>query len=371
MKWNEITILTSEQATEMVSNFLHELDAGGVSIEESGTLNKQRDTSFGKWYETPLNDIPEGLAEVKGYFNATVDVDSMVAGLRPRIAELREYGIDPGPGEIEVAVVDDEDWANAWKQYFKPIKVSERIAIKPTWEQYTPEGEEQVIELDPGMAFGTGTHATTTLCLQALDRVVQGGEEVIDVGTGSGILAIGAAKLGASQVLAVDLDPVAISSAAENTRLNGLEAQIDVRLSDLLGVLNHASGRIAAVSGDSAGGWVTGAKEAGVSGEVDVTIEAAASGETTTISEAAPEAMPLRISLPVDIVVANILAEIIVLFLDDVREALKPGGLYIASGIFMNKEALVDERLAAAGFEVVDKLRQEDWVAIIARKPLP
>lgn len=348
----------------MVSNFLHELDAGGVSIEESGTLNKQRDTSFGKWYETPLNDIPEGLAEVKGYFNATVDMDSMIEGLRPRIAELREFGIDPGPGQIEIAIVDDEDWANAWKQYFKPIKVSERIAIKPTWEAYTPEGNEQVIELDPGMAFGTGTHATTTLCLQALDKTVQGGEEIIDVGTGSGILAIGAVKLGASRVLAVDLDPVAVSSATENTKLNGLDEQIDVRLSDLLGVLNHASGRIAAVSGDSAGGWVTGAGDTGATGEAGVNGEAGATGE------AASALMPLRISLPVDIVVANILAEIIVLFLDDVREALKPGGLYIASGIFKNKEALVDERLAAAGFEAVDKLRQEDWVAIIARKPL-
>lgn len=310
----------------MISNFLHEMDADGVSIEESGTLNKQRDTSLGQWYEHPLNDIPEGCAVIKGYFSELdADVDALVAQLPPRIDELREFGIDPGDYTITTALVDEEDWANAWKQYFKPIRVTERLTIKPTWEDYAPSPDERIIELDPGMAFGTGTHPTTALCLRTLESVVRGGEEVIDVGTGSGILAIGAMLLGARRVLALDLDPIAVSSASENSRLNRLENDIQVHLSDLLGVLKSR--------------------------------------------EEGGNAVPLNVTVPVDLVVANILAEIILLFIDDVYAALKPGGTYIASGIFKNKEEAVAEGLEAAGFAIVDRQRDQDWIAFVAKKP--
>lgn len=327
MKWHELTISTTEEATEMISNFLHEMGAGGVSIEESGTLNKQRDTSLGQWYEHPLNDIPEGQAVIKGYFAEGTDIDGLVEALEPRVNELREFDIDIGEVIYSAAVVDDEDWANAWKQYFKPIRVSDTLTIKPTWENYEASPEERIIELDPGMAFGTGTHPTTALCLRTLESVVRGGEEVIDVGTGSGILAIGACRLGAKRVLALDLDPVAVSSATENVRLNGLSEAVEVRLSDLLGVLR----------------------------------EDGATAET--------EASTLRVTVPVDLIVANILAEIILLFLDDVREALKPGGIYIASGVYKNKESDVEEGLIRSGFEMIEKRRDEDWIAFVARKP--
>ncbi|MFD0715067.1 50S ribosomal protein L11 methyltransferase [Paenibacillus sp. GCM10027626] len=323
MKWHEITVATTEEATEMISNFLHEMDAGGVSIEESGTLNKPRDTSLGQWYEHPLNDIPEGQAVIKGYFSQDVDAEQVMAQIRPRIEQLREFDIDPGDFEISHVIVDDEDWANAWKQYFKPIRISEKLTIKPTWEEYEASPGELIIELDPGMAFGTGTHPTTSLCLRTLESVIRGGEEVIDVGTGSGILAIGAVKLGAARVLALDLDPVAVSSAKENTTLNQLEGQIQVELSDLLGVL-----------------------------QADAEAEEA-----------------LHIRVPVDLVVANILAEIILLFVDDVFAALKPGGTYIASGIFKNKELDVEKGLEAAGFKIVDRQREQDWIAFVAVKP--
>ncbi|QAY66320.1 50S ribosomal protein L11 methyltransferase [Paenibacillus protaetiae] len=322
MKWYELTIHTTEQSIEMISNFLHEMGAGGVTIEESGTLNKERDTSFGQWYETPLNDIPEGQAIIQGYFPEGTDLEEITEAVKPRIDELREFGIDPGNYTISHKLVDEEDWANNWKQYFKPIRVSETLTIKPTWEAYEPSPEEKIIELDPGMAFGTGTHPTTYLCLQTLESVVRGGEEVIDVGTGSGILAIGAIKLGAKRVLALDLDPVAVSSATDNVKLNGLEEDIDIRLSDLLGVL----------------------RQDGADSAVGVTV-------------------------PVDLVVANILAEIIMLFIDDVYEALKPGGLYIASGIYKDKEQVVEQGLLQAGFTIEEKRREEDWCAIIARKP--
>lgn len=329
MKWFELTISTTEEAQEMISNFLHEMGAGGVSIEESGTLSKQRDTSFGQWYETPLNDIPEGQAIIKGYFGEDTDTDALVAAIRPRVEELREFDIDPGTVEYIVATVDDEDWATAWKQYFKPIRISDKLTIKPTWEEYEAGPDERIIELDPGMAFGTGTHPTTSLCLQTLESVIRGGEEVIDVGTGSGILAIGACLLGAKSVLAVDLDPVAVSSAKENVSLNNLSEKVEVRLSDLLGVIKE----------ESAGGE-----------------QAAANGT-------------FRVSVPVDLVVANILAEIILMFVDDVYAALKPNGIYIASGIYKNKETDVEEGLIRHGFEIIEKRRDEDWIAIVARKP--
>ncbi|MBD2869466.1 50S ribosomal protein L11 methyltransferase [Paenibacillus arenilitoris] len=325
MKWHEVTISTTEEAQEMISNFLHEMGAGGVSIEESGSLNKPRDTSLGQWYELPLNDIPEGQAVIKGYFHEDTDTGALLEALKPRIEQLREFDIDPGDVAYSAAVVDDEDWATAWKQYFKPLRVSDTLTIKPTWETYEAGENERIIELDPGMAFGTGTHPTTALCLQTLESVVRGGEEVIDVGTGSGILAIGACRLGAKSVLALDLDPVAVSSATENVKLNDLSGQVEVRLSDLLGVLKD-----------------------GTDGEVGGS---------------------LRVTLPVDLVVANILAEIILLFIDDVYAALRPGGIYIASGVYKNKESDVEEGLVRSGFEIVEKRRDEDWIAFVARKP--
>lgn len=321
MKWNELTIHTTEEAVEMITNFLHEAGAGGVTIEEHVDNSKPRDTSLGQWFEIPPNDIPEGEAKILGYFPESIALEEVTEQIKQRIEELREYDIDPGQPEYAIREVDEDDWANNWKQYFKPLRVSERLIIKPTWEEYTPQNDlEQIIELDPGMAFGTGTHPTTSLCLRTLEGVIQPGDEVIDVGTGSGILAIGACRLGASRVLALDLDPVAVSSATENTRLNGLEDQIQVVESDLLSVLKQ--------------------------------------GQSNTVS----------VKLPVRVVVANILAEIILLFIEDVYEALEPNGIYIASGIYKNKEQVVQDALLAAGFEITQTAREEDWVAFVARK---
>lgn len=346
MRWHEITIHTTEEAIEMITNHLHELGAGGVSIEESGTLNKARDTSFGQWYEKPLNDIPEGRAEIKGYFSEGTDVEELLADLNAFYAELESYDIDTGSPRMETKVVDEEDWAHAWKAYFKPIRVSERLTIKPTWEEYEPASpDELILEMDPGMAFGTGTHATTSLCLRTLEKVVRPGDDVVDVGTGSGILAVAAVKLGAHHVLALDLDPVAVSSATENAELNGLTENITIRLSDLLGVLGGTT--VAAIN--------------------EAALNAPASTRPADTSPALP-AEDLGIRLPVRVVVANILAEIIMTFTDDVYRALQPGGVYIASGIIEAKEEAVKEALRASGFTVRDTYREEDWVAIVAEK---
>ncbi|NUU62339.1 50S ribosomal protein L11 methyltransferase [Paenibacillus agri] len=349
MLWHEVTIHTTEEAQEMISNFLYEAGAGGVSIEESGILGKVRDTRYGELYDEPLNDIPEGEAVIKGYYAESVDMDEVIAELTPRVEELREYGIDPGKALISWKTVDEEEWAHAWKQYFKPLRVSERLTIKPTWEEYTPESpNEKIIEIDPGMAFGTGTHPTTALCLRALEKNITGGEEVIDVGTGSGILAVGAMLLGAGSVLALDLDPVAVESAVENVALNRLEESITVKESDLLSLLGGEK------AADTAAGdmWPSARPEANAPIQPEVN----------------PAGDSLGVTLPVQIVVANILAEIIVLFTDDVYRALKPGGIYITSGIYKDKEGLVSQALTASGFEIIEITREEDWVAFTAGK---
>jgi ribosomal protein L11 methyltransferase len=319
MLWREITIYTTEEASEAIADWLHGQGAGGVSIEESGTLDRKRDTSLGQWYEKPLNDIPEGDALMQAYFSEEADLDRIQAGLKELIASLPGFGLNPGKGDITLASIQEEEWADAWKQYFKPTHISERLVIKPTWETYEAKPHETIIEIDPGMAFGTGTHATTALCMRTLEGVVKPGDHVIDVGTGSGILSITAIRLGAQHVLALDLDPVAVSSAKENAKLNNLSDQITVQRSDLLGALK------------------TGANDTGV-------------------------------QLPVQMVVANILAEIIITFVDDVFQALQPGGTYVASGIITRKEQDVTEALTAAGFLMEDRLEENGWVALVARK---
>jgi ribosomal protein L11 methyltransferase len=325
LRWYELTILATEPSQEMVAHYLTELGAGGVSIEESWSPDKPYDTSLGQWFDKPLNDIRPGYAVIKGYFSEGTDADAIRSQMTALLQGLPEFNYDAGEFTIETGEVKEEDWADAWKQYFKPLQVSERLTIKPTWETYMPREDELIIELDPGMAFGTGTHPTTAICLRTLESAIHGGETVIDVGTGSGILAIGALKLGASRVLALDLDPVAVSSATMNIELNGLQDVIEVRHSDLLGILSDGNGADKRAEGG--------------------------------------------VQPPVDIVVANILAEIILLFIADVMEVLKPGGIYIASGIYKNKEDDVEAGLLAGGFEIVDRVRQDDWIAFVAGKP--
>lgn len=307
----------------MISFYLHEQGAGGVAIEESGSLNRPRDTSLGQWYEAPLNHIPEGEAIIQAYYPDEPTASKVVAGLQQLLAELRTYPIDVGRADIAVKVVKEEDWENAWKQYYKPVAVTENLVIKPTWEPYEAKPGQLILELDPGMAFGTGTHATTSLCLRTLEERITPGMKVIDVGTGSGILAIAAAKLGASRVLALDLDPVAVSSAKENVRLNKLDDRIEIMQSDLLAVLRTQD-----------------------------------------------RMMLPHAAVPADLVVANILAEIILQFIDDVYASLAPGGIYVVSGVIEKKQAEVQEALLRAGFLVEGTEREQDWVVLTARKPI-
>lgn len=312
MKWSEISIHTTAEAVEAVSNLLYEMGANGVVIEDPEVLHRDWDTPFGEIYQLSPDDFPAEGVFVKAYLpmdsSQLVDV---LDELKEQLSHLTDYGLDIGKGTIAVNDVHEDEWAHAWKKYYKPVSVSERMTIKPVWEEYEPKRpDEIIIEMDPGMAFGTGTHPTTILCLRALEKYLQPGDRVYDVGTGTAILSIAAVKLGAAHVLAMDLDEVAVRSAQANTELNGVHERITVRQNNLLD---------------------------GVDEQVDV-------------------------------VVANILAEVIVRFTDDVYRVLKPGGVFIASGIIAAREADVKATMEKSGLALVETIFIDDWVAIVAKK---
>jgi ribosomal protein L11 methyltransferase len=214
-----------------------------------------------------------------------------------------------GRKEITIRFVAEEDWAHAWKQYFKPQHIGEHIVIKPSWEEYDAKPTDIVIEIDPGMAFGTGLHATTRLCLCELERYVTPGMQLADVGTGSGILAVAAIKLGATSVIATDNDPLAVKIALENITLNGVEESV------------------------------------------------------SAVESSVPPAGEF------DIVVANILADVILGMRELLKAAIKPGGLLIASGIINERAEDVRKGLTQAGFVLQETTNEGDWVAIRAQVP--
>ncbi|MGN1400743.1 MAG: 50S ribosomal protein L11 methyltransferase [Bacillus sp. (in: firmicutes)] len=312
MKWSEIAIHTTNEAVEPISNILHEAGASGVVIEDKEELLKEREDRFGEIYSLNPDDYPKEGVVVKAYLPVNSFLSETVEEIKEAINNLVSFDIDLGMNAVTVSEVNEEEWATAWKKYYHPVKISERFTIVPTWEDYAPVStDELIIELDPGMAFGTGTHPTTVLCLQALEKMVRKGDKVTDVGTGSGVLSIGAALLGASHIEALDLDEVAVQSARMNVELNKVQAQVNVSQNNLLDGFDELQ----------------------------------------------------------DVVVANILAEVIMSFTDDVYTVIKPGGFFISSGIILQKKDDVKEALIASGFEVMETMVMEDWVAFIAQKP--
>jgi ribosomal protein L11 methyltransferase len=312
MKWSEISIHTTNEAIEPISHILHEAGASGVVIEDPFELIKEREDQFGEIYQLNPDDYPNEGVIIKAYVPVNSFLGETVEAIKEAINNLIIHNIDIGKNNVTISEVNEEEWATAWKKYYNPVKISEKFTIVPTWEEYTPvHSDELLIELDPGMAFGTGTHPTTVMCIQALERTVKSGDIVVDVGTGSGVLSIAAALLGAAEVKALDLDEIAVTTARVNVELNKVSNIVTVSQNNLLD----------GVEPDSA-----------------------------------------------DVVVANILAEVIVRFTDDVYRVVKSGGYFISSGIIQQKKDFVKKALQDAGFEISETVVMEDWVAILASK---
>ena len=315
MIWHEIKVLTTLEASDALSDWLSELGAKGVSIldpaevrflEDNPQLNPAPD--FVGFEQEFLDSLGDDVV-VKAYYSNTEDLDALATSIRNQLLVISEF-LDIGKGEVSISAVDEEDWATSWKKYYKPLKISERIVIKPSWEAYTPAEGEIIIELDPGMAFGTGTHETTAMCLKLLDEYMDDTiKTVIDVGCGTGILGIAAAKLGASEVSAFDIDDNSVRIAKENAEINGVAYCVSVKKNDLLkGVATRC-----------------------------------------------------------DLVIANIVADIVILLLPDARKLLDKGGIMIASGVIHERAAAVETAFAQNGFRIEKKTVDGEWNAYVAR----
>ena len=307
--WIEVRVITKSEALEPISGIFYSLDCKGVAIEDpEDILGREQGPLTWDFADINVLEHKGKVAVVKAYFAEEDNIEDVLQYVNERLKELKEMGLDLGEAKVEHEKMYEEDWANTWKQYYKPSKVGEKIVVKPIWEEYEAKDGELVVDLDPGMAFGTGTHETTRMCIQALERYVKEESTVFDVGCGSGILAIAAAKLGAKLAVGVDLDPVAVESSIENVGYNNLK-NIEILHGNLVEVIDGKA----------------------------------------------------------DIVVANILAEIICILTDDVKRVLKDSGVFITSGIIHDRVDMVCEKLEATGFEVIEKNRDGEWNCIVAK----
>lgn len=327
MRWIEFSVTAHPEAVEPVSELLASVAANGIAIEEPYSLEDD-----GQKYTT----IPGAPVIVRAY----IPDDQYAAAIQQRIAEtlwhLRSLG-DHFVGDCQTNVVDDEDWAETWKEHFHVARIGRRIVIKPSWRDFTPDAPDlAILELDPGMAFGTGTHPTTRLCLEALEDVVLPGVDVLDVGTGSGILTIAALKLGAAQALAVDVSTVAVRVTEENLALNGLAARVTV-LQGTLGLSDEGMPLLTPAPPDA--------------GEDPVALLTA-----------------VRAVVPAQVVVANIIARVIGELAPALLAATAPGGWLITSGIIAERRAEAEGPLRAAGLQDVQVRQSGDWLAIIGRR---
>ena len=310
MEWSKVSVQTSTEAVEAVSNYLMELGAEGIQIEDAADFQNEEFLANGVWLDPDTFTHQEVGAKVTGFFNAKTHVPELVPEIQAKVAHLADFGLDPGLGTVSFDSVAEDDWANTWKQYYHPVRISHDLTIVPSWEDSEPVApNEMVIRLDPGMAFGTGTHPTTQLMLTALETLMRGSERVIDVGTGSGVLAIAAEMLGASHILATDVDQVAVDNAKMNLAFNPV-SKIDVIANDLL----------------------------------------------TGIDEQA------------DLILANILAEVLLPLIPQLDAVLAPHGQVVLSGIFYDKVQPVKQALEANHFVVNAENRLGDWSALVAHR---
>ncbi|MCI5943418.1 MAG: 50S ribosomal protein L11 methyltransferase [Eubacterium sp.] len=321
MKWNKLTIETTTAAEDMLSYELQEMGIEGVEIEDHVPLSEE-DRKIMYVDLLPDEIAPDdGTAKISCYVDEKDDLDAVVAKIRDKIEELSAF-MPMGTGKITFDVTEEEDWINNWKVFFKPFRLDDNIVIKPTWETLTDQKEDDiVIEIDPGTAFGSGSHETTKLCISQLKKYMKKDTELLDVGTGSGILSIIGLKLGAAHAVATDIDPNAIRATEENFEIN------------------HVSDGQAAVF------------------QVNILDEKEAAGFYEKNG-----------GKQYDIIVANILADVIIPLSGIVSPLLKEDGVFITSGIINTMEEAVKEAMLSNHFEILEINHMKDWVNITAKK---
>ena len=310
MEWIELIVHTTTEGSDPVSDILMECGASGTMIEDRADI-PDPSKPHGIWEIIDpklLDQMPEDVL-VHAWFEENSALPSLLETIRGRLSGMDASG-SFGSLAMETRSVNDEAWTDVWKKYFKPFYAGKHLVVKPTWEPFTPKTGDLVIEIDPGMAFGSGTHETTGMCLSMLEEIISGGEEIIDVGTGSGILAIGAALLGAGHVLAIDIDPDAVKVARENVRKNHVENTVSVQEGNLLD----------------------------------------------------------RVSAVCDICVANISSDVIISFAAPMMNHIRTGGLFLCSGIVSQRSGEVEQALLSAGYEILRKEIRGEWTAFLSRR---
>ncbi len=312
MSWYEIHIKTSIEAIDAVTNLLYNYGATGVMInnpDDSDFTNQEE----GKWdYYDPQNlklDFVGAL--LTGYYE-NIDVLATIDDMKESLETLRTFDIDLGLAEVTYKEIFASDWENEWKKYFKPFRLGNHIVVKPSWETFDTLPDDLVIEIDPGNAFGSGTHETTSMCIEMIEKYMKQSDTVVDVGCGSGILAIAAGKLGSKHIIAVDIDENAVITARDNIALNGLSSFTDVRQGDLIAVIPEKA----------------------------------------------------------DLVVANIIADVIVKLSDDIDQILKPDAIFISSGLIMTKVDWVVEELIKRNFHIIEVVKKGEWAVVVSKKKI-
>lgn len=316
MKWNKITIDTTVEATDMISYELNEMGIEGIEVEDHVPLTEEERK---KMYVDLLPDeiAPnDGTAKISCYIEPDKDIEALSIQIRDMLNDIGNY-MDIGAGTLTFGETADKDWINNWKQFFKPFRLDDTIIIKPTWETLSEQKDgDIVVEIDPGTAFGTGSHETTRLCISQIKKYLKEGDALLDLGCGSGILSIIALKLGAGQVVGTDIDPNAIIATNENLMVNHIP-----------------EGEMLAYEGNLL--------------------------EDEELCQKVGEGR-------YDIVVANILADVIIPLSSIARRFMKKGGYFITSGIINTKENEVKQAMLSNGFEIVDVVTMGEWVSIVA-----
>jgi ribosomal protein L11 methyltransferase len=294
----EVNIFTKWESLPAVGNILQDIGAEGLVQKK-----------LSKTEEALENGTDDDLL-IKSYLPINESMEAKLAILKSRVAHLFNYDLNVGSGRIEFKKIPEEDWSSSWKKHFKPKKVSEGLVIKPTWEEYEAQAGERIIELDPGMAFGTGSHVTTTMCIEAIEKYKDEREDMLDIGTGTGILSIAANLVGIKDVLAIDIDEVAIKVARENLELNRIQAGVSVKKGNLIDMVERKY----------------------------------------------------------DLVVANLLPHIISDLLPNIKQVLHDDSILILSGINQGNKEKIKRKLEEYRLIVKEIKEEEEWVTIIGER---